>query len=98
MKIQPRISGSERRRMESRFISEIKETIDSIAAMYNCSKSFVIATLVADALGIKEQVRYYNVAKRVKSKSRSRGRKSKTSGVRGRTQGVVKDFRYTVVH
>lgn len=96
MVIQPRVTGSERKRMESRFIAEIKETIDAIAAMYNCSKSFVIATLIADALGIKEQVRYYDVTKRVKGKSRARRGKDKVTGVRGRAPGFTKDSGYSL--
>lgn len=67
MNIQPR--GFKRESCSAALMLEIKRKIEQIAAMHNCSKSFVIATLLADSLNIKNQVKYYEITKRDKKRT-----------------------------
>lgn len=56
MIIQPR--GYDRESLSAALMVEIKRRVEIIAARYNCSKSFVIATILADALNIEGQPNY----------------------------------------
>ena len=78
MLIQPR-SIVVREQVSSRMIDSIKRAVKSVAAKHNCSVSYVIATIMADAFGIKEQPKYYEHVKRDKVKSRKARRTTKAS-------------------
>jgi hypothetical protein len=67
MLIQPR--GFKRKTLSAGAIDSIRRAVESVAARYNCSKSYVIATVLADAFGISEQVRYYNATATQRTKS-----------------------------
>lgn len=56
MIIQPR--GFKREPLSATLMLEIKEKITKIATKYDVSRSFVIATLLAEALNIKGQPNY----------------------------------------
>ena len=72
MFIQPR--GFKRIPKTAALLESINKRIDAISEQYSCSRSFVIATLLADQLGITEQIKYYDYIKTRTSKAR---RKSK---------------------
>jgi len=40
-------------------LDEIYSKVRQLAREYNCSRSFVIATILAEGLGIKKQEKYY---------------------------------------
>ena len=82
MYIQPR--GYKRTSRGAALIDQIDKQICSIAARFNCSKSFVIATLLAEHLGIKEQVTYYEVYERNQERDLSSGSKNKVVGIKSR--------------
>lgn len=56
MIIQPR--GFKRESLTATSLIEIKRKVEQLAAMHNCSKSFVISTLLAKILNIKGQPDY----------------------------------------
>jgi hypothetical protein len=70
--IQPR--GFKRRTTSAGLIDVIRKRVEQAAAMYNCSKSFVIATLLADAFGIsnEEQAKYYELERTSKRINKAR--------------------------
>ena len=73
MRIQPRLgSGHERIDSSASLMKSIRRQIELIAARHNCSKSFVIATLLAKQLGIEEQVYYDEKPERNKGRTDSR--------------------------
>lgn len=56
-RFQTRVKGG-RLQMSPRVTQDIFEAIDDTAAEFGCSRSFVIATLLADACGIPHAERY----------------------------------------
>jgi len=46
-------------------LKEIHQKVESIAWEHGVSRSFVIATVLADAFGIDEQERYYGTVSKV---------------------------------
>lgn len=56
MRIQPRIKN--RKDIHSGVTKEINRKIENLALRFDCSKSFVTNTLLADALGIELEYRY----------------------------------------
>ena len=71
MHILPRIPGTVRDTISPRVEAEIKEKVQHLANMYNCSKSFVINTILAEALGIKVRAHYYDYKKVVRRTKKS---------------------------
>ncbi len=65
---------------------ELKEAIKQVAKEANCSMNFVKNTILADALDVEEQPRFYNVIK-----ERIKRAKSKTLKARGRSN--VREFK-----
>ena len=57
MRIQPR-TKEPKKQVSARTIRRVSEKIESTARKFNCSKSFVINTMLADAFGIKVEWRY----------------------------------------
>ena len=62
-RILPRITGTERDKLYPRVEREIDEQVEHLARMHNCSKSFVVNTILADAFGIGVKERYYDERK-----------------------------------
>ena len=58
MRIQKRVIGG-RKPLPACVIKEIKHKIESLAHQFKVSKSFVISTLLAEALKIKVDEKYY---------------------------------------
>jgi hypothetical protein len=59
----PRLPGTIRDTAYAATEREIKDTLKFIARQHNCSVSFVLNTIIADALNIKVPVRYYDYRK-----------------------------------
>lgn len=55
---QPRLKGERREPVSSAFMHELERAIRREMARFHVSRSFVIATAVAEALGVKEQASY----------------------------------------
>jgi hypothetical protein len=51
-----RVKG--RKQMSAGMVKEIRKVIESIAATEDCSKSFVINTIIAEHLGIRSVERF----------------------------------------
>lgn len=62
--IQPRIKGVIRRRLSPYVLDEIDERINTISQRYNVKPSWVVATILADALGVKKQIPYTSAGRR----------------------------------
>lgn len=58
MIIQTPIRNSKRDRLSPYVIKEIKQSVKLCAKQYNCSQSFVIAVILADAFKIEKQELY----------------------------------------
>ena len=76
MRILPRIPGTSRETVSPRVEAEIKEKLNHLMKMYDCSRSFVVNTILAEYLNIKLKhgMRYYDyrkTVKRVKKSARS---------------------------
>jgi hypothetical protein len=87
MIIQPK--GYKRQSTHSALLLSIRREIELIAARFNCSKSFVVATLLAEVLGIKEQPSYENYSGNQKRVVNARG-KSKVVGIKSRKRHYYK--------
>jgi hypothetical protein len=59
---QKRIPGG-RNPLPSCVLPKIYDKVDSIAKQYGVSRSWVIATILAELLHVREQVPYYEVSK-----------------------------------
>lgn len=81
MFIQPR--GFKRKYTGAALLLPIRRELDKIAAMYNCSRSFVQATILAKALGIKEQADY-EIISRIKRRTTKARSSSKVVGIKSR--------------
>lgn len=57
MRIQPRTKG--RRNVSSGVTKEINRRIEQTASRFNCSKSFVVNTMLGEALGLDLDEVYY---------------------------------------
>ena len=90
MIIQPR--GFHRKTTSAGLIDSIRKHVEQAAAMYNCSKSYVIATILSDAFGIEEQTKYYDI-KRDERKSNKARRGSTVIRFEQRTKHVAKVVR-----
>jgi len=65
----PRLPGTSRDVAITRVEHEIEAELDYLAKLHNCSRSFVMNTILANALNIKVKARYYDytkVARRIK--------------------------------
>lgn len=82
MIIQPR--GFKRISSSASLLLAVRKEVELIVARYNCSKSYVIATILADALAISQQKGYYEVNERDKGRTHSRGSKSKIVRIESR--------------
>ena len=60
-RFQRRIPGVVREPLPSCVIDEIRERVQKLAIRFNCSKSFVISTLLAEALDIFIEERFYAI-------------------------------------
>lgn len=49
-----------RQRLYAGVVSQIENKIESLARQHDCSKSFVTNTILAEALNIKIEERYYD--------------------------------------
>lgn len=58
-RVQPRIPGTRREASNTALLPEIARALKKIADYYHVSPSWVRATILADALGIKVQPKYY---------------------------------------
>jgi predicted nucleic acid-binding protein len=58
MRIQKRVRGG-RKPLPATVLREIREKIEQLARRHKVSKSFVIATILAEALHVKSQEKYY---------------------------------------
>lgn len=58
IRIQKRVKGG-RKPLPSCVLREIHSEVERTARKFNCSKSFVIATALAETFGIKKQEKYY---------------------------------------
>lgn len=56
----PRIPGYLRNKAYTSLEDEIEDELRNIAKIYNCSKSFVQNTIIAEALNIKVKAKYYD--------------------------------------
>lgn len=65
MRFQPRTRGAHRLPVGSAFRPEVERAVQREMARFDVSRSFVIATAVAHALGVAEQERYTEGAPRV---------------------------------
>jgi len=65
MKILPRIPGTTRETVSPRVESEIKEKLNHLMKMHDCSRSFVVNTILAEYLNIKLRhgMRFYDYRK-----------------------------------
>jgi hypothetical protein len=59
---QKRVKGG-RQPLGSTVLKEIRAEVTRIAREHHVSRSFVIATVLADAFGVKRQERYYELDK-----------------------------------
>jgi hypothetical protein len=55
---QPRLVGERRQPVSSAFMAELERAVRREMARFHVSRSFVIATAVADALGVESQPHY----------------------------------------
>jgi len=55
---QPRLKGASRDPLGSAVLHSIREAVTREAHKYAVSRSFVVATILADFFGIGEQIRY----------------------------------------
>jgi hypothetical protein len=53
-----RVTGG-RAALSSGVLREIRREVEKLAIRFNCSKSLVVASILGEALGIKEQEKYY---------------------------------------
>jgi hypothetical protein len=65
MKIQHKIKNG-RDIVKGYTIARIRSKIEDLAAIHDCSQSFVVDTLLADQLGIKLEERYDEIRKDVR--------------------------------
>lgn len=63
--IQPRV-GYAKRSYSTGVIKEIERVVEETRREFRVSRSFIIATVLADYFGIREQVRYDQVSKPIK--------------------------------
>lgn len=82
MHIQPK--GFKRDRLYSGVNLAVKRRIREIAAQHDCSMSYVSNTLLADKLGIKEQVPYYEINERNKKRTAKSRRNIQVVGIESR--------------
>lgn len=61
MRAQPRVPGG-RRGLSAGVLRRIREAVEREAARYDCSMSFVVATVLAHHFGIDEQSDYVDGA------------------------------------
>ena len=71
-KSQPRLEGVVREPSHTALLPEIRREIDRIAAKHGVSPSWVRATILADALKIRRQPRYYLAVVKRKADGRLR--------------------------
>lgn len=57
MRRQPPVKGG-REHLTAGLLKEIQRAVKAVAREYNVSASWVVATILADALGIEEQISY----------------------------------------
>ncbi len=79
MIIQPR--GYKRKYTGAALMLSIRRKLDQIAAVNNVSRSFVQATILAKALGIKEQPDYEVIAR---NQRRNHSGRSRSEVIRGK--------------
>jgi hypothetical protein len=63
MRILPRIPGTTRETVSPRVEAEIKEKLNYLMKMHDCSRSFVVNTILAEYLNIKLKARFYDYRK-----------------------------------
>ena len=79
MNIQPK--DPTRKQLGAGMIQAIRRAVEIVATRNNCSKSFVISTILADVFGIKEQSRYYDLKRNERKLDKAR-RNSKVVGIK----------------
>jgi hypothetical protein len=88
---QRRIPGQTREALPSCVVEVIRERVQRLAIRYNCSKSFVIATLLAEALNIYTEEKFYVIDEGRDSSRRSKVAGRKRKGARVAPKDVERD-------
>ena len=98
MRIQTRVKN--RKRLSPAVLKKVAEIIERLAIQHDVSKSFVVSTILADALNI-EQEKYYDQRKatrksKVKTKSNQSSNRTNRIGVATKRNKTKSESNYQV--